>query len=142
MESIPFNADLIAPCGMNCALCKNYLSQTHGVPKQKGKVSHCTGCRARGKNCYIKRGCKKLSKNQIGSCSECGDLPCKSLQRLENRYLERYETSLVGNLKELKEKGMTAFLKAQEAKSKCPNCGGVVSIHDRKCYTCGKTVAA
>jgi hypothetical protein len=141
MEPESFKPELVAPCGMNCGLCKSYLAQIHGVPKKRGKVSHCAGCVPRGKNCYIKRGCKKLSKHEIESCSECADLPCKSVAHLEKRYVEKYGTSLVGNLKELKEKGMTAFLASQASKSKCPNCGGVVSIHDKKCYSCGKTAA-
>jgi hypothetical protein len=141
MESGTFKPELVAPCGMNCALCKNYLAYTHGVPEKKGKVSHCAGCILRGKNCFVKRGCKKLSKHQLESCGDCADLPCKSVQRLEKRYNERYGTSFVANLKEIKEKGITAFLTSQEEKSRCPSCGGVVSIHDKKCYYCGKTAA-
>ncbi len=141
MESEAFKPELVAPCGMNCALCKNYLAYTHGVPQQRGKVSHCPGCLPRGKNCYIKRGCKKLSKHQLNSCGDCADMPCENLKRLEKRYTERYGTSFVANLKEINEKGMAQFLQAQQAKSKCPTCGGIVSIHDKKCYSCGKIAA-
>jgi hypothetical protein len=66
-------------------------------------------------------------------------MPCKNLNHLEKRYRERYATSLIGNLVELKEKGMAHFLQSQEARFKCQNCGDVVSVHDRKCYACGKT---
>jgi len=45
--------------------------------------------------------------------------------------------SMVKNLKEIKEKGIEDFLKDQEAKFRCPNCGDVVSVHDGKCYACG-----
>jgi rubrerythrin len=45
--------------------------------------------------------------------------------------------SMVENLKELKAKGMDEFLKNQQAKYKCPSCGGVVCVHDGKCYSCG-----
>ena len=63
-------------------------------------------------------------------------MPCA---RLDGRYQERYATSLVGNLKGLKEKGMAQFLQSQEARFKCPKCCHVVSVHDRKFYACGKT---
>ena len=139
MQPDPLKGELVAPCGMNCNICKWYLAFSRGVPKERGKVSHCVGCRPRAKNCYIKRGCRILSKNQIQFCHECSDMPCKSLSHLEKRYNEHYETSLLGNLHELKEKGMEQFLKEQETRFKCPNCGDVVSVHDRKCYTCGKT---
>jgi hypothetical protein len=133
-----FRPELISPCGINCGVCKSYLAFTRGVPKERGKVSHCEGCRPRGKNCFIKRGCKKLSHGQVTYCYECSEMPCKNLSRLEKRYKERYATSLIGNLKELKEKGMEHFLKSQETLFNCANCGDVVSVHDRKCYSCKK----
>lgn len=135
METDPFKPELVAPCGMNCGVCKWYLAFSRGVPKEKGKVSHCNGCRLRAKNCYIKRGCKKLRTNQVKYCYECVDMPCKNREHLEGRYQERYATSLVGNLRELKEKGMAKFLQSQKTRFKCPNCGDVVSVHDQKCYT-------
>jgi ribosomal protein L37E len=45
--------------------------------------------------------------------------------------------SMVGNLRELEENGVEAFLKSQEAKHNCPECGDVISVHDQKCYACG-----
>jgi rubrerythrin len=45
--------------------------------------------------------------------------------------------SMVENLKELKAKGMEEFLKNQEERHRCPNCGDVVCVHDGKCYSCG-----
>jgi hypothetical protein len=133
-----FTPDMIAPCGMNCGTCKNYLAYSRGVPQKKGKVSHCSGCLPRGKNCFVKRGCKKLSSGQFKYCFECAEMPCDKISRLEKRYRERYATSFVQNLKELKEKGIAKFLQAQENRFKCPNCGDVVSVHDNKCYKCNK----
>ena len=136
MERGHFKAELIAPCGMNCGVCKRYLAFSHGVPAERGKVIHCIGCRPRGKSCFIKSGCSKLRKKQVEFCYECADMPCKNLDRLERRYRERYATSLVGNLGELKKKGMEKFLHAQEARFKCSSCSDVVSVHGGQCYTC------
>ena len=133
-----FAPELIAPCGMNCGICKAYLAYTHGVAQQRGKVTHCAGCLPRGKNCYIKRGCKKLTKHKIQSCSECDTLPCKHLAHLDKRYRERYGMSMVENLKQLKAEGMEQFLASQRERFKCPSCGDVVCVHDGKCYSCGK----
>jgi len=36
--------NLIAPCGMNCGVCKAYLAYSYGVPEKKGQVTHCAGC--------------------------------------------------------------------------------------------------
>ena len=37
---------------------------------------------------------------------------------------------------EMKDKGINEFLKHQEEKHRCPKCGGVISVHDKKCYDC------
>ncbi len=144
MPECKFTVDQIAPCGMNCGLCRAYLAYTHGVPRQRGKVSHCPGCRPRDagasdypKNCYIKRGCKQLSNHQIQSCSQCMEtMPCKNLIRLDKRYRERYGMSMVENSREIKAKGMDEFLKNQAEKYRCPRCGDVICVHDGKCYGC------
>ena len=135
----PFTPELIAPCGMNCGVCKGYLAYTHGVPRVRGKVTYCAGCQPRAKNCYIKRNCKKLTRREIQSCSECDTMPCEKLAHLDERYRTRYGMSMVENLKVLKAKGMDGFLKEQAERFRCPSCGGVVSVHDGKCYGCGLT---
>ena len=132
-----FDAELIAPCGMNCGVCKAYLAYTHGVPRQKNKVTHCAGCLPRGKNCYIIRGCKKLTLHELKYCYECDVMPCEKLSHLDKRYRTRYGMSMVENLKTLKVKGMDEFLKEQKERHGCPNCSDVVSVHDNKCYKCG-----
>lgn len=137
MSQKPIGAELVAPCGMNCAICKGYIAYTHGVPRVRGKISYCAGCRSRAKNCYIKRNCKKLSKHEIQSCSECGEMPCKNLAHLDSRYRECYCMSMVENLKMLKAKGMDEFLASQRDKHRCPSCGDVVCVHNGKCYSCG-----
>ncbi len=132
-----FTSKLVALCGMNCAICKAYLAYTHGIPRVRGKVTYCAGCLPRAKNCYVIRGCKKLSKHQIQSCQQCEEIPCKNLAHLDKRYRERYDMSMIENLKELKEKGIDEFLKNQAEKYSCPTCGDAVSVHDGKCYSCG-----
>lgn len=137
MTQTKFSPELIAPCGMNCGLCRAYLAYTHGVQRVRGKVTYCAGCNPRAKNCYIKRGCKKLTRHEIIYCSECNLMPCEKLAHLDKRYRERYSMSMVENLKNLKEKGMDEFLKSQAEKYPCPECGsGVICVHDGKCYSC------
>ena len=139
MQSSKFTPELIAPCGMNCGICKAYLAYSRGAPKKRGSVTHCSGCLPRNKNCFIKRGCAKLSKNLICFCFECETMPCRNLDRLDRRYRERYGMSMVENLQEIQAKGVPAFLRNQETKYACQNCGDIVSVHDGKCYSCGKS---
>jgi hypothetical protein len=131
-----FSAELLAPCGMNCAVCKAYLAYRCGVPRKRGSVTHCSGCIPRGKNCFIKRACKKLSKGEVRFCYECSDLPCENVDRVARRYLARYGFDFVGNLREVEQLGVEAFLRGQAERFRCPVCGDVVSVHDGKCYAC------
>ena len=137
MQSEKFTPELIAPCGMNCGICKSYLAYSRGIPRERGKVTHCAGCLPRGKDCFIKRGCRNPSKSTMRFCFECDQMPCENLDRVDRRYRKRYAMSMVENLEQIKTQGVEDFLKSQEAKYKCPACGDVVSVHDRKCYSCG-----
>jgi hypothetical protein len=133
-----FNADLIAPCGMNCGICKAYLAYSRRVPYEKGKVSHCSGCLVRNKNCaFVKRDGDKLRKKQVRFCYECSEMPCKQLAKLDEHYKAHYGMSMVENQKMIQEKCMDEFLKSQSEKYRCPGCGDIISVHDGKCYACG-----
>ncbi len=138
MANTQFKVDLIAPCGMNCGVCKAYLAYSRNVPYKKGKVYHCPGCRVRDKNCaFIKRDCHRKVGKQLTFCFECTDMPCKRLVKLDELYRARYGMSMVENLKIIKEKGISEFIRSQTEKYRCPSCGDVVSVHDGKCYACG-----
>ncbi|MGA3288914.1 MAG: DUF3795 domain-containing protein [Candidatus Bathyarchaeia archaeon] len=50
------NPELIAPCGMNCALCSGYLALKNDVKSKGVRMSYCTSCRPRNKNCsFLKK---------------------------------------------------------------------------------------
>ena len=133
-----FSPDLIAPCGMNCGVCSGYLAFTHNVPKKRGKITHCSGCRARPKYCaYLKGHCSRLGKGEVEFCYECSDFPCERLKRIDHRYRTQYATSFIRNLEEIRDRGMTAFLQHQRRQYTCKKCRkDVVSVHNGRCYTC------
>ena len=83
--------ELIAPCGMNCNVCANYLAMQHDLKKKGFHKSYCTGCRPRGKNCtFMSKQCDLLGKGLIGFCYECGDFPCRRLKAPSCQYLLRH----------------------------------------------------
>jgi len=132
-------AELVAPCGMNCAICSGYLAYSHNLPKKTGKIHHCIGCRPRNKQCaFLKGRCAKLIDGRVKFCFECGQMPCKSLKAIDLRYRTRYGMSMAGNLKFIEKNGVEKFLKQQAAKYKCPKCGDVICVHNGKCYACDK----
>ena len=129
--------ELIAPCGMNCALCSTYLALTGDV-KQKGiRIPYCAGCRIRNKQCaFLKKRCKKLMFNKIDYCFECKDFPCKNLEGLDKRYKTYFRMSMIQNLKDIKKFGIEKFLLEQKKKWTCPKCGGTICCHNGICFSC------
>ena len=82
--------NLIAPCGMNCGVCRGYLAYSRNIPKLRGEVTHCSGCLERDKQCaYLKRHCVQLKEHKIDYCFECEGFPCKRLEKLDERYRKK-----------------------------------------------------
>ena len=131
----PMSEELIAPCGMNCAICSRYLSYLNNL-----KRSQCLGCRPRNKRCeHLFKKCTGINhtaKGDAAFCYECDQYPCQQIDRIDNRYRKNYNMSMKDNLKYIKEKGISQFIKEQYQKYQCPQCGGLISIHNRKCFTC------
>ena len=126
---------LIAPCGINCGVCRAYLIQK----------TKCPGCRGDDSNKPITRTrCKiktcEVFKNDAKFCFECVDFPCDNLKRLDKRYTNKYNTSLIKNLEDIKELGMKKFLENENKRWSCPKCGGTVCIHEGSCIGCGQII--
>jgi len=129
-----FSEELIAPCGMNCRICLAYFGYTSTGKKRK---MICIGCKPTDKSCgHLKKYCKILTKNEVEYCYQCNDFPCNQLQKLDSKYRERYDMSMIENLEYIRDYGMDNFLGKQEKKYQCPECGGVICVHNRKCYSC------
>ena len=128
----PYN--LIAPCGMNCGICKAYLRNK----------KNCPGCRegdegksASAANCAIKN-CDALNENNWKFCFKCGNYPCARLQSLDKRYRTKYGMSMIENLANIKANGIRQFVKDEKARWSCPECGGVICVHGGYCISCDK----
>ena len=130
--------ELIAPCGMNCAICSSYLALIHDTKKQGVRNPYCAGCRPRDKQCaFLKKRCKLLASGTLDYCYECTDFPCAHLQTIDKRYRSRYRMGMVENLQFIREHGIKAFLRSELRKWKCPECGGTICCHNGICYSCG-----
>jgi len=133
--SKPFKQELIAPCGMNCGICIGYFG--YSMDGNKRKIT-CEGCRIRNKNCaFIIKRCEILSNKEIDFCFECKDFPCENLKKLDTRYRTRFNMSMIENLKYIEKNGISKFIENEVERWKCPKCGGVICVHNGKCYDCG-----
>ena len=129
--------ELIAPCGMNCNVCSNYLALKNDTKAKGVKLPYCKGCRPRNKNCsFLKKRCELLANNKVEFCYECNEFPCEHLKNIANRYETLYRMSIVDNLRYIKEHGLAKFLKTEQKKWQCPDCGEVICCHNGICYSC------
>ncbi len=129
---------LIAPCGMNCAICVNYLAMKHELKKRGFQRSYCLGCLPRGQNClHMGDRCETLGKGLVRFCFECGEFPCKRLKALDMRYRTKYHMSMIENLRAIEERGAQDFLQSEEIRCRCPDCGDTICCHNGLCLRCG-----
>jgi hypothetical protein len=131
---------LIAPCGMNCAICSRYLSFVNDL-----KRSQCVGCRPGNKKCsYLFAKCSGINHARKGNkaavfCFTCDQYPCKQIDRMDDRYRNNYGMSVKDNLECVRKKGIEKFAREQSERYRCLKCGGMISVHNRKCFACDRT---
>ncbi len=128
------DTSLIAPCGMNCSLCLGYQREKN----------HCNGCRneknikykTKGSaNCVIKN-CELLKDTKSGFCFDCIKYPCTRLKQLDKRYRTKYGMSMLENQEYIKENGLKKFVKKEDMKWKCDDCGKLICVHRKCCLNC------
>lgn len=125
--------NLIAPCGLNCSLCRAFLREKN----------HCPGCNSPepGKpkyweTCRIKH-CAELEKIKAKYCFKCGSFPCARLKQLDKRYRSKYGLSLMANLESIQELGIREFTRREKTRWTCPDCGAIICVHKQECQHCG-----
>ncbi len=130
----PMDANLIAPCGINCAVCRAHLRPKNSCPgcraDDAGKAKTCVLCKI--KTCEIMRSAK------LEYCtSGCDQFPCGVLLHLDKRYRTKYGCSPVENLLSIQKQEMSKFLRKEVRKWTCPQCGELLCMHDPLCPACG-----
>jgi hypothetical protein len=128
------NPCLIAPCGMNCGICKAYLRERNKCPGCRGDDTNKPVTRLR---CKIKT-CEFFKNENTKFCFECGNFPCPDLEHLDGRYRKNYNMSMIENLENIKNFGIKKFLRDEDVKWTCSKCGGTICVHEGYCYSCGK----
>ncbi len=132
-----FSEQMIAPCGLDCALCS-------GAHK---KERPCLGCNGpdEGKADFCLNRCAIIQcpvriEKGYRFCDQCPEYPCGEIMERETRYQSQYvlKESPVQNLRDIAQYGMKRFLASQKEKWSCPDCGGVVSVHNGVCSGCGR----
>lgn len=141
MEANRITANMIAPCGLDCSLCKRALAAENPCP----------GCLGPDENkpefCARKCGiilCRKRKENGYTYCDECPDYPCEDVLEKETRYTSQYPLyeSPGKNLRDIREGGIEVFLENERKEWTCPDCGHIVSVHTGRCSGCSRQYGA
>ncbi len=122
----------IAPCGVICDLCLGFQRSKNkcvGCNAKGNKPYHCTVCSI--KSCPEKEGNEKLL------CGHCVKFPCRRIKDLDKRYILKYGESPIQNLSWIRENGMPGFVRTEEEKWRCSNCGEMLCVHRESCLHCG-----
>ncbi len=141
MKEGMFTAAMIAPCGLDCSLCKRALAEENPCPgclgPDENKPAFCS------EQCGIIL-CRKRKENGYEYCDECPDYPCGDVKEKECRYTSKYPLyeSPEKNLHDIRELGMKMFLEKERRDWTCKDCGGVISVHTGICSGCGRQYGA
>jgi hypothetical protein len=125
---------LIAPCGMNCSLCRAFTREK----------KPCLGCRGddsdKAKTCVTCRikNCEKLRQGNLRYCFSCDSFPCDRLKHLDERYRTKYGMSMIDNLAQIKKFGIRSFISKEQKRWACPECGQLLCVHKPQCLACGR----
>ena len=133
IKSKSITSSLIAPCGMNCRLCRAYIREKNACP----------GCRCDDRLkpktralCRIKQ-CEMLKAGNLRYCFDCEKYPCDRLNHLDTRYRTKYGMSMIDNLENIKRSGIRIFIKREKDRWACSTCGEMICVHKERCVVCG-----
>lgn len=136
METVLTATQMVAPCGINCAICLGFLrdkNKCHGCwGDDSKKPYHCAVCSI--------KNCEFLAQTNSKFCFDCPKFPCQRIKQLDKRYKLKYYMSNIENLKMIKDSGLEVFVNCEKEKWKCKECGGTICVHLRFCLECEKKI--
>ena len=130
----PDQARRIAPCGINCGLCRAFLRSRNRCPGCRGDDGGKPKTRV---GCKIKT-CSERRRDGGDFCAGCARLPCERLRNLDKRYRLKYGMSMIENLQSIAADGLASFLEREKRKWTCPGCGATICVHEAACLVCGR----
>lgn len=142
--------ELLAPCGLYCGVCRVYLAHKSNDMEFKKKILPtlsnpqtksvddiaCTGCLSDGvvyhfcQKCSI-RDCTK--RRNIKGCYQCYEFPCKIIIEWPDL---RDKTIMLRSVPSWKELGTEKWVKAEEERYRCPECGYQLFPAALNCFRC------
>lgn len=146
---------LAAVCGLYCGACGLYRTRRNGSPAQQQELAKtlserwgvppeevdCEGCLSGGKLSPYCRNCQILrcpaTKKSAKRCSDCPDFPCDLITNFNNDGV-RHHAEVLANIEHQRKIGVRAWLKEQEQRWQCPQCGAPTAWYTHVCDRCGE----
>jgi hypothetical protein len=129
------NPMIVAPCGVNYSLCREYIRDRKPCPGCRGGDSHKSNACL---TCDIKN-CRKRAAGGHKFYFSCDTVPCADLLHLDGRYqANKYGVSVIANLERIGAIGVERFVAEEEAKWSCSECGSLLCMHKPQCVHCGR----
>ncbi|TFF99861.1 MAG: DUF3795 domain-containing protein [Promethearchaeota archaeon] len=141
--------ELLAPCGLYCGVCAIYIAHRDNnikfkkalLPVYKAFAKSiddiaCTGCLSDGtvfpvcEHCPIKDCVKEKG---IDGCHQCDEWPCKYI---ENFPLAVGRKVIYRTIPTWRELGDEEFVKQEEERYHCPECGNPLFRGAKRCNKC------
>ena len=123
----------IAPCGLDCRLCRAYIRDRNPCPGCRGgdnnKSDTCLACAI--------KNCSEFKEGKQQFCYSCARFPCDDLLHLDRRYRLKYGVSPISNLGRIKIGGLESFIIEEISKWSCAQCGSLLCMHKPQCVNCG-----
>lgn len=135
-------------CGLYCGSCEIFLVNQKGIVEEtakewemKSKDLICNGCKT-DINSVFCRDCKIKScaeSKELDYCFQCEEFPCADLINFKDDE-NPHHSIVLHNLNDIKYIGTKKWLKEQEERWSCSECGEKYSWYDEKCPNCGSPV--
>ena len=137
--------EVIAPCGINCAVCPYLMAHKDGNERLKEKLAAsigikpeqiaCEGCNSElclffCKECKLK---KCVQKKDIESCASCEEWPCK---HVENYPFKPFLHRLRWDVPYQKKHGKKAWIAKTIELNTCPKCKTLNHWRASRCKSC------
>jgi hypothetical protein len=144
---------VVGRCGLYCGGCPVYLggrgdedARSHAinewnVPAEKIRCNGCQGLTPEcfGNECILLPCLESKGYVYCSECAESHDGSCEKFGRTSN-YLEDLGESAEGNLKRVQAGEAQEWLKEQEKRWSCPDCGSPFFWEATNCPRCGKAL--
>jgi predicted dehydrogenase len=148
---------LAAACGTYCGACPAYINK-HGEGEENFPSEpindnidwfvnymnklQCDGCLSGGtlaghcQNCAIRLHAANTQDDS--RCTYCEQLPCYRITNLINQGNYPHRQEYLPNLEKIRQMGVEEWIKYEQERWRCPQCGRPISWYDTRCTGCGE----